>query len=269
MFAKVRILPDLPFPCHVTMGYRLGALHLARAAPESPTGPEPEHNTADGIGRRKPAIRAAHPKTPRRLKQIEAKRTAILDAALGLFSRFGLHGTTVEQVAADASVSKTNLFYYFASKEAVYVGVLSRLLDQWLAPLRGLKPDSDPIDGIGEYISRKVAFSRTNPEASRLFCLEIVQGAPLLGEELRTSLRELVDDKADMIRAWTAAGKLAPVDPHHLIFSIWATTQHYADFAVQIDALLNTGLDDERFAEEAATNIKRIILDGIRTRPEA
>ena len=74
MFAKVRILPDLPFPCHVTMGYRLGALHLARAAPESPTGPEPEHNTADGIGRRKPGIRAAHPKTPRRLKQIESWR---------------------------------------------------------------------------------------------------------------------------------------------------------------------------------------------------
>ena len=241
---------------------------MARAAPETPTGPEPDHNTPSGLRRRKAAVRAAHPKTPRRLKQIQAKRTAILDAALGLFSRYGLHGTTVEQIADDAEVSKTNLFYYFASKEAVYVGVLSRLLEQWLAPLRGLTPDSDPVEGIGEYISRKIAFSRTNPEASRLFCLEIVQGAPLLGEELRTSLKELVDEKAAMIRGWSAAGKLAPVDPHHLIFSIWATTQHYADFAVQIDALLNTGLDDERFAEEAATNIKRIILDGIRTRPQ-
>lgn len=210
--------------------------------------------------------RVAPTKTPRRLQQIEAKRTAILDAALGLFSRYGLHGTTVEQIAEDAAVSKTNLFYYFASKEAVYVGVLNRLLDQWLAPLRSLTPDSDPVEGIGEYIRRKIVFSRTNPEASRLFCLEIIQGAPLLGGELRTSLKQLVDAKADMIRAWTAAGKLGPVDPHHLIFAIWATTQHYADFAVQIDALLETGLDDERFAEEAATNITRIILDGIRVR---
>ena len=249
------------------MGPRLGALHLARAAPQRLTGLTPELDTSGGKSRPRNSQRAAHAKSPRRLKQIEAKRTAILDAALGLFSRFGLHGTTVEQIAEDASVSKTNLFYYFASKEAVYVGVLSRLLEQWLAPLRGLTPDSDPIEGIGEYIRRKIAFSRTNPEASRLFCLEIVQGAPLLGEELRTSLKELVDAKAAMIRGWTADGRLAPVDPHHLIFSIWATTQHYADFAVQIDALLNTGLDDERFAEEAAVNIQRIILDGIRVRP--
>ena len=211
---------------------------------------------------------AAGTKTPRRLKQIEAKRTAILDAALGLFSRYGLLGTTVEQIAEDAAVSKTNLFYYFASKEDIYVGVLSRLLDQWLDPLRGLEPDSDPVLGIGEYIRRKILFSRTHPEASRLFCLEIVQGAPLLGPELRTSLKELVDAKTAMIRNWTAQGKLAPVDPHHLIFSIWATTQHYADFAVQIDAVLGTGLDDEEFADQAALNIQRIILDGIRTRPD-
>jgi TetR/AcrR family transcriptional regulator len=81
-------------------------------------------------------------------------------------------------------------------------------------------------------------------------------------------LKELVDAKAAVIRAWSAAGRLAPVDPHHLIFSIWATTQHYADFASQIDALLKTGLDDEAFAEEAVRNIQRIILDGVRVRAD-
>ncbi|MCB4767605.1 HTH-type transcriptional regulator RutR [Ancylobacter sp. Lp-2] len=215
-----------------------------------------------------PGQRSAHPKTPRRLKQIEAKRTAILDAALGLFSRAGLHGTTVEQIAEDAGVSKTNLFYYFASKEEIYVAVLSRLLDEWLAPLRAIEPEADPVVAIGEYIRRKILFSRTQPEASRLFCLEIVQGAPLLKHELETSLKQLVDAKAAMIRDWSAAGKLAPVDPHHLIFAIWATTQHYADFAGQIDALLGTGLGDEAFANAAAENVSRIILEGIRFRSE-
>ena len=189
-------------------------------------------------------------------------------AALILFSRAGLHGTTVEQIAEQAAVSKTNLFYYFASKEEVYVAALTRLLDHWLDPLRGLELDSDPVAGIGEYIRRKIMFSRTHPEASRLFCLELVQGAPLLRHELETSLKELVDAKAAVIRAWSAAGRLAPVDPHHLIFSIWATTQHYADFASQIDALLQTGLDDEAFAEEAVRNIQRIILDGVRVRAD-
>ncbi|WP_369807030.1 HTH-type transcriptional regulator RutR [Ancylobacter radicis] len=231
----------------------------ADAAQESLTGrPRPARKSS----------RSAEPRTPRRRKRIEAKRTAILDAALALFSRHGLHGTSVEQIAELAAVSKTNLFYYFGSKDEVYVAVLSRLLDQWLDPLRSLDLDSDPVAGIGEYIRRKILFSRTHPEASRLFCFEIVQGAPLLRRELETSLKQLVEAKAEVIRAWTAAGRLAPVDPHHLIFAIWATTQHYADFASQIDALLDTGLDDEAFAEEAARNIQRIILDGIRVRAD-
>ena len=41
-----------------------------------------------------------------------------------------------------------------------------------------------------------------------------------------------------MIRGWIAAGRIAEVDPHHLIFSIWALTQHYADFDVQVRAVL-------------------------------
>lgn len=208
----------------------------------------------------------ARPKTPHRLRRIAEKRGAILDAGLALFSRQGLHGTTVEQIARTAAVSKTNLFYYFASKEEVYVGVLSRLLDEWLDPLRALEADSDPIEGIRAYIARKIRFSRTHPEASRLFCLEVVQGAPLLRPELETTLRQLVEAKAGVIRGWIAAGKLAPVDPHHLIFALWATTQHYADFAPQIDALLGRGLDEEAFVEEATRNVQRLLLDGLRPR---
>lgn len=216
-----------------------------------------------------PPSRAAtpsRPKTPHRLRRIAEKRGAILDAGLALFSRQGLHGTTVEQIARTAAVSKTNLFYYFASKEEVYVGVLSRLLDEWLDPLRALEADSDPIEGIRAYIARKIRFSRTHPEASRLFCLEVVQGAPLLRPELETTLKQLVEAKAGVIRGWIAAGKLAPVDPHHLIFALWATTQHYADFAPQIDALLGRGLDEEAFVEEATRNVQRLLLDGLRPR---
>lgn len=208
----------------------------------------------------------ARPKTPHRLRRIAEKRGAILDAGLALFSRQGLHGTTVEQIARTAAVSKTNLFYYFASKEEVYVGVLSRLLDEWLDPLRALEVESDPIEGIRAYIARKIRFARTHPEASRLFCLEVVQGAPLLRPELETTLKQLVEAKAGVIRGWIAAGKLAPVDPHHLIFALWATTQHYADFAPQIDALLGRGLDEEAFVEEATRNVQRLLLDGLRPR---
>jgi TetR/AcrR family transcriptional regulator len=199
----------------------------------------------------------------RRLRQIEDKRSVILGAALGLFSRFGLHGTSVDQVAARADVSKSNLLYYFANKEELYVSVLRELLAVWLEPLRGFSAEQDPREAIGHYIRRKLVISRDQPDASRLFCLEMIQGAPLLRDELGRELRDLVDRKSDVIREWVAAGKLAPVDPHHLIFALWATTQHYADFGVQVQAITGRTLDDPAFFEETVENVQRIVLQGI------
>jgi TetR/AcrR family transcriptional regulator len=210
--------------------------------------------------------RAAAAQTSRRARQIETKKTAILDAALQTFSRYGLHGATVEQIAEAADVSKTNLFYYFPSKDEVYIAVLERLLAGWLDPLQMLEVDSNPVEAIGSYIRSKIEFSRSSPEASRLFCLEIVQGAPLVGRVLRTSLKRLVDQKAGVINAWIAAGKLAPIDPYHLIFSIWSITQHYADFAAQIEAITGRGLDDDAFFEETVNSVQTLVLGGLTSR---
>ncbi|QEI04995.1 HTH-type transcriptional regulator RutR [Pigmentiphaga aceris] len=194
------------------------------------------------------------------------KRAAILDAALGLFSRFGLHGTSIDQVATRAEVTKGNLLYYFANKEELYVSVLRDLLDVWLAPLREFSVDQAPEQAIGDYIRRKLAMSRDRPDASRLFCLEMIQGAPLLGTILDGELRTLVEQKSDVIRAWVADGKLAPVDPHHLIFALWGTTQHYADFAVQVSALTGKTLKDVAFFAQTVENVQRIVLQGVAVR---
>lgn len=198
------------------------------------------------------------------------KRGVILSAALGLFSRFGLHGTTVDQVAARAGVSKSNLLYHFANKEELYVATLRDLLDVWLEPLRAFRADQDPREAIADYIRAKLALSRDRPDASRLFCLEMIQGAPLLRDELDRELRDLVQRKSEVIRAWVADGRLAPMDPHHLIFALWALTQHYADFAVQVQALTGRTLQEPAFFEEVVANVQRLVLDGIQpARPEA
>lgn len=215
--------------------------------------------------RAKPAVRSASA-VSRRLRQIEDKRSAILGAALGLFSRFGLHGTSIDQVAARADVSKSNLLYYFANKEELYVNVLRDLLELWLEPLRGFSAEQDPREAIGGYIRRKLVISRDRPDASRLFCLEMIQGAPLLRDELDRELRTLVERKSEVIRSWIDAGKLAPVDPHHLIFALWAITQHYADFGVQVQALTGRTLEDAVFFEQTVENVQRIVLQGIAPR---
>ena len=192
-----------------------------------------------------------------------SKRDAVLAAALALFSRFGLHGTSVDQVAARAGVSKSNLLYYFATKEELYVSVLRDLLEVWLAPLREFSAEQDPQQAIADYIRRKLVVSRDSPDASRLFCLEMIQGAPLLRDELDRELREIVERKAAVIQGWVDAGRLAPVDPQHLIFMIWATTQHYADFAVQVQALTAKTLADPEFFEQTVANVQALVLRGV------
>ena len=209
---------------------------------------------------------AKSPAPTRRSKAVAAKRTAILAAALELFSLYGLHGTSLDKVAEGADVSKTNLLYYFPSKEALYIAVLKEILDVWLAPLRALRSDQERLVAIRDYIRLKLEVSRDHPQASRLFCLEMLQGAPLLKAELEGDLKALVDEKSQIVKGWIEAGWLAAVEPHHLIFMLWATTQHYADFASQVEAVTGRTLNDEAFFLETVENVQRMVIEGIRVR---
>jgi TetR/AcrR family transcriptional regulator len=96
--------------------------------------------------------------------------------------------------------------------------------------------------------------------------MEMLQGAPVLKEELEGSLKALVEEKSAIIAGWVASGKLAPIDPHHLIFMIWASTQHYADFATQVEAVTGTTLQDEAFFQRTVENVQRMVTEGIRVR---
>lgn len=181
---------------------------------------------------------------PQRTRIQRRNRKLILEAALDVFSRQGFRGATLDQIAEAAGLSKPNLLYYFASKEAVHAELLAGLLDMWLAPLRALDPAGEPTTEIRAYVRRKLEMARDFPRESRLFANEILQGAPHVGALLRTDLKALVDEKAAVIRGWAAAGRIAEVDPYHLIFSVWATTQHYADFAAQVEIVLGEGTGD-------------------------
>jgi TetR/AcrR family transcriptional regulator len=162
----------------------------------------------------------------------------ILDAALEVFSAFGFRGATVDQIAVKCGLSKPNLLYYFRRKEDIYTAVLERTLTLWLAPLQALDPNKDPIEELTRYISAKLDLTFAKPEASKLFANEILHGAPHVAPFLKGPLRELVAAKANVIRGWIKDGKIRDVEPEHLIFAIWAVTQHYADFGVQVDAVL-------------------------------
>ncbi|MEA5160971.1 TetR family transcriptional regulator [Cereibacter sphaeroides] len=175
---------------------------------------------------------------PRRTRIQRRNSETILDAALEVFSAQGFRGATLDQIAEVAGLSKPNLLYYFPSKEAIHLALLSRLLETWLDPLKAMNPDGDPVTEILLYVRRKLDLSRDFPRESRLFANEILQGAPRMRRVIETELKDLVAEKARILTRWMEEGRIARLHPVHLIFSIWAMTQHYADFEMQVGTVL-------------------------------
>lgn len=176
-------------------------------------------------------------KKPSRIQKRNRKR--ILDAALDVFSQHGYHGATLDQIAEAAGLSKPNILYYFSGKEEIHLTLLNKLMETWLDPLVAIDPDGDPLEEILAYVARKVEMARDMPRESRLFANEILQGAPRMSPHLQSDLKPLFAQKCAVIQQWVDCGKVAPIDPQHLIISIWATTQHYADFDAQVRVLLD------------------------------
>lgn len=207
---------------------------------------------------------SAGTENPRPVTRIQReKQELILEAALDVFSMHGFRGSTIDQIAEAAGMSKPNLLYYFKSKEDIHAPLLARILNTWLQPLRELDDDGDPLPEIQSYIRRKLEMSRDFPRESRLFANEMLRGAPGFYDVLHTDLKSLVDDKVEVIKGWMAAGKIAKCDPYHLIFSIWATTQHYADFDIQVRAVLGKGRGGEGRFEDAARFLDQLFLHGL------
>ena len=179
--------------------------------------------------------------------------SAIKAAGLKVFAQFGFRGSTLDQIAAESGLSKPNILYYFSSKEAIYEALLAQLLTDWLQPVRDIDPTGDPVEEILIYARHKLKMSRLYPRESRLYANEIIQGAPRIKSVLTGELRDVIATLAQLIKNWSEAGLIRVIDPYHLIFSIWAMTQHYADFDVQVQAVLGDGdhFDDaEQYLED-------------------
>jgi TetR/AcrR family transcriptional regulator len=206
----------------------------------------------------------AVPTKPRPQTRIQReKQDIILDAALEVFSAHGFRGATIDQIADAAGMSKPNLLYYFPRKEEIHKQLMTKMLATWLAPLREMDATGDPIPEIRSYIRRKLEMARDFPRESRLFANEMLQGAPRIYDILAGELKELVDDKAKVLLGWMDEEKIARADPYHLIFSIWATTQHYADFDVQVRAVLGRDRGGDGRFEDAARFLETLFMTGL------
>ncbi len=192
---------------------------------------------------------------------------AILAAAELEFAERGFAGASISRIAEGAGVARTNVHYYFQSKEDLYEKLLTDVVELWNQSFPEITPEDDPAEALRAYIHAKLTYSRTNPLASKIFASEVLRGAPLLKGYLEDNYAVWLQGKAKVIRSWIKQGKMDPVDPLHLIFMIWSTTQHYADFDVQVKMALGKDEYTARDFEKITETVTHIILKGCGIRP--
>ena len=184
-------------------------------------------------------------------------------AAEKVFAEAGFGGATMQLIAELAGLPKANLHYYFPTKEALYRRVVQDIFEIWLNAAACFDNATGPVDGIGAYIDAKMEISRRHPDGSKVWASEVMHGAPVIQDYLETTLRDWTDGRIAVIQTWIDSGKMAPVNPRHLLYMLWATTQHYADFGHQIETLNDGGPLSERQWREAKESVKAVILRGI------
>jgi len=199
----------------------------------------------------------------KRKKIREENEKTILDAAEKVFSEAGYGGATMQLIADVAGLPKANLHYYFPTKEALYRQVVRNIFDVWLLAAEVFESASGPAEGLGAYIDAKMEISRRHPAGSKVWASEVMHRAPVIQDYLETTLVDWANNRIELIQGWIEADLMDPIDPRHLLYMIWATTQHYADFNHQIETLNQaTPLSDDQW-KDAKRSVKRIILKGI------
>jgi len=203
-------------------------------------------------------------KTRRRSRIRVAHEEKILASAEFVFASYGYTGATIEKIAKDSGISKQNLLYYFSSKQELYQAVLKNILAIWLDKLNlQNQVGDDPAEKLSQYIRDKLKISQTHPNGSKVFANEIINGAPHIGDYLKRNLNEKLQADVDLVNSWIAEGKVDVIDPYHLFFMIWSSTQTYADFSTQIQLVLNKEELTEQDFNNAGDFLCQIILKGI------
>ena len=187
----------------------------------------------------------------------------ILEAGERVFAQHGFRGATMQMIADQAGLPKANLHYYFDSKEKLYRCVVEKIFEIWLQAASSFENSDEPKEALKLYIYEKMQISRRHPYGSKVWANEVMQGAPIIQDFLETQLRSWTDGRIESIQAWIAAGKIRPVEPRWVMYMIWATTQHYADFGHQIETLNADAPLSEAQWEAASETVFEVIWNGL------
>lgn len=186
----------------------------------------------------------------------------ILSIAEQRFAEYGYNGTTISSIATQAQLPKSNILYYFKTKEVLYKEVLTKILKIWLVDMEEMNADQHPREALRDYIFLKVKQSKDHANASRIFASELLHGAPFMREKLQTDLKDQFIKTCQVFREWIAKQWMKPISPEHLLFLIWSSTQAYADYGLQSSILMGKTELEENDFETGAELITQVVLRG-------
>jgi TetR/AcrR family transcriptional regulator len=189
----------------------------------------------------------------------QRNQARILQAAARQFAKYGYKGTSLQAIADCVDLPKANILYYFKSKSGLYKSLLSELLDMWNQGFSTENAKQDPAVVLRAYIEQKMQYSRSHPLHSKIFAMELIQGAPNIRDVIERPMIQWTHQQHTVIDTWVAQGLMPKIEPYYLLFMIWGTTQFYADFDTEIALLKGRQLSDEEFAQAQEFTVSTIL----------
>ncbi|WP_159737619.1 TetR/AcrR family transcriptional regulator [Vibrio atypicus] len=186
----------------------------------------------------------------------------IIEVASEQFATHGYAATKIVDIAKAAEIPKANVFYYFSSKDKLYYAVLQTVTQPLLEASRPIEELSDPVEALSQYIETKLRISQEHPHASKVFANEVMSGAKALPDDIGAELFKQSQMMIDKFATWSQQGLMDEVPPQHLMFTIWAATQTYADFGWQICNVMQKDELDAQDYRQAAEFLTQLVIKG-------
>jgi TetR/AcrR family transcriptional regulator len=194
----------------------------------------------------------------------EASRAKILDAARIEFVTHGLSGGRVDRIADASGVNKNLIYHYFGSKDALYLAVLERIY----ADLRARQQDEDlrdlpPVQGMKRLVSHTFDHFVATPDLIRLMSIENIHYAEHLKNSRTT--KQLYGGLLDTIRILLKRGQeqgvfRGQVDPIDLYLSISGLAYFFLSNQHTLSWLLDRDLAARRRVQKRRQHVVEMVL---------
>lgn len=153
-------------------------------------------------------------------------RDRVMETALRAFLQRGYAGTSMKALAQELGISAPALYWYFDSKEDLYVAVIDSAMKDFLAHVRQSVTDADPVLKLGQMVRAHVTWQLQQSDAARAF--DLTMGVRTLAQDLPAERlapivkmeREYVEEFRAVLESGRKAGTMAIDDVKTTAFAI-------------------------------------------------